>query len=162
MNLSADEINLHNDWADSENIDNINERTFFESIMAVENKFIVGIINSNGGFENKKILDVGCWSGGRVKVLFGKCQPYGLDIDSNKLNLDPEIIKKRLKNIGINFSDYLSDLEDVKEINDSELKEKMHDIVINYYSEFYGDRKKLKFNKIIMNRIHRSIIHLVL
>ena len=46
--------------------------------------------------KNETILDVGCWGGKRVESLLGKCQPYGLDIDQNKLNLAPEIIKKRL------------------------------------------------------------------
>jgi len=47
---------------------------------------------------NKKdvILDVGCWDGQRVESLLGKCKPYGLDIDKNKLNLASKKVKKRL------------------------------------------------------------------
>jgi len=43
-----------------------------------------------------KCLDIGCWSGEKVKFLLNKCQPYGLDIDKNKLDLASKEIKKRL------------------------------------------------------------------
>lgn len=42
------------------------------------------------------VLDVGCWSGERVKFLLDKCQPYGLEIDKNKLDLADKKIKNRL------------------------------------------------------------------
>ncbi len=42
------------------------------------------------------VLDIGCWSGNRVKDLLGKCEPYGLDIDEGKLNLASPKLRKRL------------------------------------------------------------------
>jgi len=43
-----------------------------------------------------KFLDVGCWDGKRVESLLKKCQPYGLEIDQNKLDLASKEIRKRL------------------------------------------------------------------
>jgi len=46
--------------------------------------------------KNEIILDVGCWSGEKVKSLLNKCQPYGIDINQDRFNLAPKKIRNRL------------------------------------------------------------------
>jgi len=46
--------------------------------------------------KNEYILDIGCWDGKKVEALLNKCQPYGMDIDKNKIILASDKIKKRL------------------------------------------------------------------
>jgi 2-polyprenyl-3-methyl-5-hydroxy-6-metoxy-1,4-benzoquinol methylase len=42
------------------------------------------------------LLDVGCWDGTMIKHLLNKCQPYGIDIDRDKLDLATNDIRDRL------------------------------------------------------------------
>lgn len=54
------EATFHNDWADAENVDEIDVIAQFEGIAAIENKFIV---SQMGNLKGKRILDVGAGFG---------------------------------------------------------------------------------------------------
>lgn len=54
------EEEFHDDWADNENIDEIDPVAFFESMASFENKYI---IEKMGDLKGKKILDVGAGLG---------------------------------------------------------------------------------------------------
>lgn len=54
------EEEFHDEWAISENIDDIDVISIFESFLSFENKFIV---SQMGNLKGKKILDVGAGLG---------------------------------------------------------------------------------------------------
>ena len=54
------EEDFHDEWADSENIDEIDVRSLLESMMSFENKYIV---SNMGDMKGRKILDVGAGLG---------------------------------------------------------------------------------------------------
>lgn len=54
------EETFHDEWAESENIDDIDVHTLFESFIAIENSYI---IKELGDLKGKKILDVGAGLG---------------------------------------------------------------------------------------------------
>ena len=46
--------------------------------------------------KNEKVLDIGCWSGGKVLRLYNRCSIYGMDINKENLDKAPKKIRKRL------------------------------------------------------------------
>jgi 2-polyprenyl-3-methyl-5-hydroxy-6-metoxy-1,4-benzoquinol methylase len=63
------EENFHDEWAESENPDEIDVKAFFESFMAVENRYVMHRL---GDIRGKKILDVGAGLG-ESSVYFALC-----------------------------------------------------------------------------------------
>jgi 2-polyprenyl-3-methyl-5-hydroxy-6-metoxy-1,4-benzoquinol methylase len=63
------EESFHDEWAESENIEETEVRAFFESFVAVENRFMLGVL---GDLKGKKILDVGAGLG-ESSVYFALC-----------------------------------------------------------------------------------------
>lgn len=78
------EVIFHDKWANLENINNIDVYKLFESITAVENKFIISHI---GTLKDKKILDIGCGLG-ESSVYFALNGAEVTDVD-----ISPEMVE---------------------------------------------------------------------
>jgi len=98
---------FHDNWALSEDIDEIIISGFFENITALENKFILSHI---GSFKDKRVLDIGCGLG-ESSVYFAKkgAKVTAIDISLGMINKAEEMARR--ENVVINF--IVSPIEDL-------------------------------------------------
>ncbi|MFY7787603.1 MAG: class I SAM-dependent methyltransferase [Thermoflexibacteraceae bacterium] len=102
------ETTFHNDWADAENIENIDVLAQFEGIAAIENKFIVAQM---GNLKGKKILDVGAG--------FGESSVYfalqGAEVVFNDISPKMmEVAQKLAQRYGVTLDYVVAPVEELK------------------------------------------------
>ena len=90
--LSEREVIFHDKWANLENINNIDVYKLFESITAVENKFI---ISHMGTLKDKKLLDIGCGLGeSSVYFALNGAEVTAVDISPEMVKFTNKLSKK--------------------------------------------------------------------
>lgn len=91
-NILEKEEKFHDEWANSENIDNILVDEYFESCTTPENKYI---LEKLGNIQGKKLLEIGCGLG-EASVYFAKkgADVTASDLSGGMLKVALELAKK--------------------------------------------------------------------
>ena len=90
---------FHDNWAISEDVDEVIISGFFENITSLENRFILSHI---GSLKNKKVLDIGCGLGESSIYFASKgARVTAIDISSEMIN-KAKVMAKR-ENVAIDF-----------------------------------------------------------